>query len=201
MTSNLGKWDGTLRRNCLGLRPKFYLSGERVSQGPALKAIWEELKALRLQTRADQLVIEAVGDEMEELRAKVKGLRAQLHREAVQTACVSAEAREPLDINTVLMEFDEARNKLHHGGLVTEIPVYRMGEAGSDFCVHRVDLPPLPRHLTIAPFSVSISDPISKTIDGFPVFSRASVSGQSIMKAMEAAYEANKLNPTEVGKQ
>ena len=113
MTSKLKWFAGITAKNWFGgvkgllMEPVDDKTGEKeevriVPLQVALKHAFDELDALRKQTRADQILIASIGTEMEERQAEVKQLRAQLHREV------------PSWVDRTLVEFDEARHKLRY---------------------------------------------------------------------------------------
>ena len=166
------KWSGGLKYTFLG-----NLKAMETKEGfkpvkEMLHDLWHELDGLRLQTRADKILIDAIGKEMDERQEEVKTLRAELRDMKRKYAWIDepCTSQVPDDSVANITKVLSDHLHFHRGGFVSarapgfvgELPLGSVGRAFGTAIIPREltgEVPPYPKlsdslkmgDLTVAP--------------------------------------------------
>lgn len=115
------KWIGGLKYTYLGNLKAMETKEGLKPVKEMLHELWHELHGLRLQTRADKVLIDAIGKEMDERQAEVKSLRAELRELKRKCAWVDAPctSQMPDDSVAYITKILGEQTYFHRGGLVS----------------------------------------------------------------------------------
>ena len=150
------KWIGGLKYTYLG-----NLKAMETKEGfkpvkEMLHELWHELHGLRLQTRADKILIDSIGKEMDERQAEVKSLRAELRELKRKRAWVDAPCTSQVPSDTIgcITRLLGEQTHFHRGGLVSSMPPGLMGEVPLSSIGRAFGTAIIPRELTekVPPF-------------------------------------------------
>lgn len=124
------KWIGGLKYTYLGNLKAMETKEGLKPVKEMLHELWHELHGLRLQTRADKILIDSIGKEMDERQDEVKALRAELREMKRKYAWVSEPCTSQVPSDTIgcITRLLGEQTHFHRGGLVSSMPPGLMGE-------------------------------------------------------------------------